>query len=73
MGEYLDSLRAFGIGFEDPAIRKGFEFLLSVQNHDGSWGDVHDPDIYGRYHPTWTSVDGLRDYRWSKTAPCPVK
>jgi hypothetical protein len=73
MGEYLDSLRAFGIGFEDPAIRRGFEFLLSVQNHDGSWGDVHDPDIYGRYHPTWTSVDGLRDYRWSKTAPCPVK
>jgi len=72
MGEYLDSLRTFGIGFEDASIRQGFEFLLSVQNHDGSWGDVHDPDIYGRYHPTWTSVDGLRDYRWSQTAPCPV-
>jgi hypothetical protein len=71
MGEYLDSLRTFGIGFEDANIRKGFEFLLSIQNRDGSWGDVHDPDIYGRYHPTWTSVDGLRDYNWSKVAPCP--
>jgi hypothetical protein len=72
MGEYLDSLRTFGLGFEDPAIRQGFDFLLSVQNKDGSWGDAHDPDIYGRYHPTWTSVDGLRDYRWSTVAPCPT-
>jgi hypothetical protein len=21
-------------------------------------------DTYQRYHPTWTAIDGLRDYRW---------
>ena len=72
MGEYLDSLRAFGLTFADPHIRAGFEYLLSVQNTDGSWGDVKDPDPYGRYHPTWTSIDGLRDYRWSRVLPCPA-
>jgi hypothetical protein len=44
---------------------------LSVQNPDGSWGDMHDRDPYGRYHPTWTSIDGLRDYRWGRVLPCP--
>jgi hypothetical protein len=71
MGEYLDSLRSFSLGFEDKLIRVGFDYLLSVQNADGSWGDPKDPDPYGRYHPTWTSVDGLRDYRWPVELPCP--
>jgi len=70
MGEYLDTLRAFGLTFADGVIRQGFEYLLSVQNPDGSWGDPK-ADPYGRYHPTWTSVDGLRDYRWSRVLPCP--
>jgi len=72
MGEYLDSLRSFGLTFADQHIRAGFEYLLSVQNPDGSWGDVKDPDPYGRYHPTWTSIDGLRDYRWTRVLPCPA-
>jgi hypothetical protein len=72
MGEYLDTLRAFGLTFHDDLIRAGFEFLLSVQNPDGSWGDVKDRNPYGRYHPTWTSVDGLRDYRWTTVLPCPA-
>ena len=21
-------------------------------------------DIYARYHPTWTAIDGLREYAW---------
>jgi hypothetical protein len=71
MGEYLDSLRAFGLNFSEPEIRAGFEYLLSSQNSDGSWGDLKDPNPYGRYHPTWTAVDGLRDYRWTRTLPCP--
>ncbi|HEY2016923.1 MAG TPA: hypothetical protein VGH38_25640, partial [Bryobacteraceae bacterium] len=57
---------------DDPHIRAGFDYLLSVQNPDGSWGDVKDPDPYGRYHPTWTSIDGLRDYRWTRVLPCPA-
>ncbi|HXL67597.1 MAG TPA: hypothetical protein VN930_02400 [Xanthobacteraceae bacterium] len=61
-GEFLDTLKAFGAGEDDPLIRAGVEFVLSRQNKDGSWGDVTDKDIYQRYHPTWTAVDGLRDY-----------
>jgi len=56
----------------DPLVRVGFEYLLSAQNADGSWGDTKDPDPYGRYHPTWTAIDGLRDYRWTRVLPCPV-
>ena len=72
MGEYLDSLRSFGLPVQDPLVRTGFDYLLSVQNADGSWGDVKDPDPYGRYHPTWTAIDGLREYRWTRTLPCPA-
>jgi hypothetical protein len=72
MGEYLDSLRAFGLDFGSGMIRTGFEYLLADQNRDGSWGDVEDPSVYGRYHPTWTAIDGLREYRWGRALPCPV-
>ncbi len=72
MGEYLDSLRSFGLTFRDPIVRTGFEYLLSAQNDDGSWGDTKDPDPYGRYHPTWTAIDGLREYRWTRVLPCPA-
>ncbi len=64
MGEFLDTLKSFGLTFDDPLIRTGTEFVLSKQNGDGSWGDPADPDIYNRYHPTWTAIDGLRDYAW---------
>ena len=64
MGEFLDSLRAFGLEDTHPLLRTGMEFLLSSQNADGSWGDTRARDIYHRYHPTWTAIDGLRQYRW---------
>jgi hypothetical protein len=66
MGEFLDSLRAFGLKDSHPLIRRGMEFLLSSQNADGSWGDMKARDVYERYHPTWTAIDGLREYRWHK-------
>ena len=66
MGEFLDTLMSFGFGHEHPLIRTGTEFLLSVQNPDGSWGDANETDIYKRYHPTWTSVNGLMDYAFPK-------
>ncbi|HWB86120.1 MAG TPA: zinc-ribbon domain-containing protein [Bryobacteraceae bacterium] len=72
MGEYLDSLRDFGLNRSDPSIRTGYDYLLSVQNSDGSWGDPTDTGPYGRYHPTWTAIDGLREYHWSKVLPCPA-
>lgn len=63
-GEIMDSLRAFGHTSRHPLIRAGMEYLLAEQNADGSWGDLDTEDIYQRYHPTWTAIDGLREYRW---------
>ncbi len=64
LGEFLDTLRSFGLKESDPLIRSGMEYLLSTQNPDGSWGDAKSNDNYLRYHPTWTAIDGLRDYTW---------
>lgn len=64
MGELLDTLKSFGLAETHPLIRKGMNYLLSCQNKDGSWGDLHAEDIYSRYHPTWTAIDGLREYAW---------
>jgi len=65
-GELLDTLKSFGLTDADPLLRKGLDYLLAQQNGDGSWGDTDtdDDDIYARYHPTWTAIDGLRDYAW---------
>jgi hypothetical protein len=51
-------------------MRSGFDFLLSRQNPDGSWGITKTTDIDRRYHSTWTAVDGLREYRWTRVLPC---
>ncbi|HYJ88817.1 MAG TPA: hypothetical protein VEW46_22325 [Pyrinomonadaceae bacterium] len=64
MGEFLDTLKSFGLPEDHPLIVKGLTYLLSKQNPDGSWGDVEAADIYERYHPTWTAIDGLREYAW---------
>ncbi|HKP38208.1 MAG TPA: hypothetical protein VJT71_15220 [Pyrinomonadaceae bacterium] len=64
MGEFLDTLKSFGMTEEHPLIRKGTDYLLATQNSDGSWGDMDADDIYNRYHPTWTAIDGLREYSW---------
>ena len=63
-GEFLDALRAFGLTSRHSLIRMGTEYLLSKQNSDGSWGEMTTDDIYARYHPTWTAIDGLREYAW---------
>lgn len=64
MGEFLDCLKSFGLTEDHPLIRTGTDYLLETQNEDGSWGDVDAEDIYDRYHPTWTAIDGLREYAW---------
>jgi hypothetical protein len=63
VGEFLDSLLAFGLTHDHPVMRPAVEFLLSRQNRDGSWGD-RTADIYARYHATWAALDGLREYDW---------
>ena len=64
LGEFMDTLRAFGMSEKDALIRAGVDYALSKQNADGSWGETDDPDIYDRYHSTWTAIDGLRQYAW---------
>jgi hypothetical protein len=64
VGEMLDSLKSFGLTSSSRLIQKGEAHILSDQNADGSWGDVDDEDIYGRYHPTVTAINGLREYAW---------
>ena len=68
VGEALDSLKSFGLSDRHTLVRKGVDFLLSTQNPDGSWGDAEAEDVYERYHPTLTAVNGLRDYAWTKRA-----
>jgi hypothetical protein len=65
LGEFMDSLRAFGLKTSDPLIRSGMEYYLSHQNPDGSWGDMKEKDIYLRYHPTWNAIAGLSEYAWT--------
>jgi hypothetical protein len=65
LGEFMDSLRAFGLTSDDPSIRAGMEYYLSHQNVDGSWGDFDEKDIYMRYHPTWNAIAGLSEYAWA--------
>ena len=72
LGEYMDTLQAFGMTYADPLLQQGADYLLSVQNPDGSWGDPHEKDIYGRYHTTWTSLGGLQTFRWTEVLPCPA-
>jgi hypothetical protein len=62
--EFLDSLKAFGLPDEHPLIRKGTKYVLSQQNANGGWGDASDEDLYLRYHPTFTAINGLRDIAW---------
>ena len=66
LGEFMDTLRALGMTSHDEIIQRGFTALLERQNADGSWGTMNVRDIYNRYHPTWTAIDGLREYRWRK-------
>jgi len=60
LGEFMDSLRSFGLTEDDPLIQTGMNYLLSHQHADGSWGKLGRL----RYHPTWTAIDGLSQYCW---------
>ena len=64
LGELVDSLKAFGLPESNITMRRSLNYLLSSQNEDGSWGNPEATDIYERYHPTWTAIDGLREYAW---------
>ena len=66
LGEFVDSLRAFGLTERDAEIREGVEYLLSHQNADGSWGDTGEQDVYLRYHPTWGGVAALSRYPFAR-------
>jgi hypothetical protein len=64
-GEFLDTLRAFGVGDEDAQIRRGLDFLLDAQNPDGSWAAWDGRALYTDFHATWAAIDGLREFAWT--------
>jgi hypothetical protein len=66
-GEFLDTLKAFGLRDDHPLIRKGTRYVLSKQNANGGWGNFKEEDLYLRYHPTFTAINGLRDIAWRGT------
>ena len=59
LGEFMDSLKSFGLTDDDPLMRIGTKYLMSHQNPDGSWGRIR-----LRYPPTGTAIDGLSEYAW---------
>jgi hypothetical protein len=65
VGEFVDSLKAFGLTEQDPLIRTGMAFIMRTQHADGSWGARDDKDPYVAYHSTWTAINGLMDYAWN--------
>ncbi len=63
-GEFLDSLKSFGMKDSDEVIRTGMSYLLDTQRADGTWSDPDEKDFYTLYHSAWTGIDGLKDCRW---------
>jgi hypothetical protein len=64
MGEFLDSLKSFGMTVSDQEIRTGITYLLDTQRPDGTWSPTDEKDRYTLYHSAWTGIDGLKDCRW---------
>jgi len=64
MGEYLDSLKSFGVTDDDPLLRTGIDFLLRQQNEDGSWGSIDRSGDYTLFHATSTAVNGLSHFAY---------
>jgi hypothetical protein len=71
LGEYVDSLRAFGLDYSHAPLREATEYLLKAQNPDGSWGDPAEKDSYSRYHSTWTGLSAVQDFKWPSVLTCP--
>jgi len=63
-GEFLDSLKSFGMNGSDEVIRAGMSYLLDTQRADGTWSRPEEKDFYTLYHSAWTGIDGLKDCRW---------
>jgi hypothetical protein len=66
MGEFLDSLKSFGLTASDSAIQTGMAYLLDTQRPDGAWASPDQKDPYTLYHSAWTGIDGLKDCRPSE-------
>ena len=64
LGEFVDSLRCFGVEADDGALAGSVDYLLASQHPDGSWGDPGITDPHKQYHTAWTAIDALRDYDW---------
>jgi hypothetical protein len=64
MGEFLDTLKSFGMNVSDGEIRTGMKYLLDTQRAEGTWSAPDEKDPYTLYHSAWTGIDGLKDCLW---------
>jgi hypothetical protein len=64
MGEFLDTLKSFGMNGSDEVIRTGVTYLLDTQRADGTWSPMTEKDPYTLYHSAWTGIDGLKECQW---------
>ena len=64
MGEFLDTLKGFGMNASDEVIRTGITYLLDTQRADGTWSPMSEKDSYTLYHSAWTAIDGLKTCCW---------
>lgn len=62
--EFLDSLRALGMPDDNPLILRGTRYVLSQQDADGGWWEKNAENLYQRYHPAFTAINGLREIAW---------
>jgi Squalene-hopene cyclase C-terminal domain len=64
-GQALYALNAAGVGSDDPAVRRACRFLMTTQQHDGSWlvhtrnPNSHDP-VISYYGTAWAVLGLLR-------------
>ena len=56
MGEFLDTLKSFGLNRSDEVIRTGITYLLDTQRPDGTWSAPEEKDPYTLYHSAWTAL-----------------
>src|SRR5438477_5754746 len=65
----LDSLVAFGLSETNAVIRRGRITCCHARIKTGVGAIMETDDLYSRYHPTWSAIDGLGEIAWRGKAP----
>ena len=64
MGEFLDTVKSFGLTEADPLIKPAWSLSYRDSTRTAAGEMLAIYDVYHRYHSTWTGINGLMDYAW---------